>query len=629
VQNRDEFPLAVDVLALLDSAMRMLLEGAGPPDVDLAGERRHLGIALLDQLAELDDVDEVVHGEQSQGSHRVGAVGSVDRLGLEERLGETLFAPTHEMECRHVLVDLERRRLGNGRGVQRDPDGPGGQDTNGHDSDLLEDVEWRDVSSLGEGYNGCSQSGRPFRLPGMPHTELDAYCAAHQQRHVDELIEALRIPSISADPAHAADVRSNAEHFAAEARTVGFQRAELIETAGHPAVYAERLVDPSLPTALIYGHHDVQPVDPLDEWRSAPFEPEVRDGNLYGRGAVDDKGQVWMHLKAVEAVLAVSGELPLNLKLIVEGEEESGSVHFEDIVVSEQDRLRADVLVVSDTAIVAAGTPSLCTGLRGLAGVEVHVQGPSLDLHSGRFGGAVANPVAALAEILASLHDPITRRVTVPGFYDDVRVPSAEERKLFASVPFDVDEFRAEAGGVPATVGEEGWTDRERLWARPTLEFNGIWGGYSGPGGKMIIPASAGAKITCRLVPNQDPDKIANLVRDAILAAAPVGVTVTADAKPGGRPVVTSIDHPAVVAASRAMADVFGVTPALTREGGSIPPVESFARLMGLPAVLVGLGLPDDQIHAPNEKFTLDMYFKGIRVLARLWDELAVALAQR
>jgi acetylornithine deacetylase/succinyl-diaminopimelate desuccinylase-like protein len=460
----------------------------------------------------------------------------------------------------------------------------------------------------------------------MPENDLDAYCAAHQQRHVEELIEFLRIPSISADPAHAADVRRNAEHLAAAARTAGFRHAEIIETAGHPAVYTERMVDPSLPTALIYGHHDVQPVDPLAEWHTSPFEPEVRDGNLYGRGAVDDKGQVWMHLKAVESVLAVRGELPLNLKLIVEGEEESGSVHFEDIVESEQDRLRADILVVSDTSIIAAGVPSLCTGLRGLAGVEVHVQGPALDLHSGRFGGAVANPIAALAEILASLHDPATRRVTVPGFYDDVREPSAEERALFASVPYDVDEFRAEAGAVPSTIGEAGWTDRERLWARPTLEFNGIWGGYSGPGQKTIIPASAGAKITCRLVPNQDPQRIADLVRSAVLAAASAGVTVSADAKAGGRPVVTSIDHPAVQAASRAMESVFGTTPALTREGGSIPPVESFARVMGLQAVLVGLGLPDDQIHAPNEKFTLDMYFKGIRVLGRLWDELAVAL---
>jgi len=460
----------------------------------------------------------------------------------------------------------------------------------------------------------------------MPDPELDAYCLANQQRHVDELIEALRIPSISADPEHAADVRRNAEHFAAAARSAGFQHAEVWETSGHPAVFAERLVDPALPTALIYGHHDVQPVDPLDEWRSPPFEPEVRDGKLYGRGAVDDKGQVWMHLKAVEAVLQAHSELPLNLKLVVEGEEESGSEHFEEIVEREQSRLRADVLVVSDTAMAAATSPTLCTGLRGLAGVEVRVQGPSLDLHSGRFGGAVANPVVALAEILVSLHDPVTRRITIPGFYDDVREPTAAERELFGRVAFDETEFLAEAGGASGLVGEAGWTTRERLWARPTLECNGIWGGYSGPGQKTIIPASAGAKITCRLVPDQDPERIAGLVRDAVLAAAPPGVTVTAEAKAGGRPVVTSIDHPAVRAASRAMADVFGAAPGLTREGGSIPPVESFARIMGLPAVLVGLGLPDDQIHAPNEKFNLDQYFKGIRVLGRLWAELGQEL---
>src|SRR5579859_4127420 len=460
----------------------------------------------------------------------------------------------------------------------------------------------------------------------MPENDLDAYCAANEQRHVDELIEFLRIPSISADPDHAADVRRNAEYLAAAARTVGFSPVELIETAGHPAVYAERLVDPALPTALIYGHHDVQPVDPLDEWRTSPFEPEVRDGNVYGRGAVDDKGQVWMHLKAVESVLAVRGELPLNLKLIVEGEEESGSVHFEEIVESEQQRLRADILVVSDTAIIADGIPSLCTGLRGLAGVEVHVQGPALDLHSGRFGGAVANPVAALAEILASLHDPATRRVTVPGFYDDVREPSAEERELFARVPYDVDEFRAEAGGVPSTVGEAGWTDRERLWARPTLEFNGIWGGYSGPGSKTIIPATAAAKITCRLVADQDPARIADLVARAVTDAAPPGVSVQVDNSAGGRPVVTPINHPAVQAVARAVARVFGTAPLFLREGGSIPPVEIFSRLLGMPAVLAGFGLPDDRIHAPNEKMSLDMCARGIRTLAHAWDEIAAAL---
>ena len=460
----------------------------------------------------------------------------------------------------------------------------------------------------------------------MPENDLDAYCAANQDRFTAELIEALRIPSISADPAYAAEVRRNAEHFRAAALDAGFQRAELLETSGHPAVYAERLVDPSLPTALVYGHHDVQPVDPLDEWISPPFEPEVRGGDLFGRGAVDDKGQVWMHLKAVEAHLQTRGELPLNLKLIVEGEEESGSVHFEELVSLEQERLRADVLVVSDTGVIARGVPSLTTGLRGLAGVEVRVDGPNVDLHSGRFGGAVANPVDALARILAGLHDPDTGRVTVPGFYDDVRELTPEERESLARVPFDEDEFRRQAENVPATVGERGWSVLERIGARPTLEFNGIWGGYSGPGSKTIIPATAGAKITCRLVPDQKPDDIARRVADAVLAAAPPGVTVHAEPKPGGRPVVTPIDDPAVQAAARAVRRVFGKDPLFLREGGSIPPVETFARLMRMPAVLAGFGLPDDRIHAPNEKFSLDMYAGGIRTIAHMWDEIAAAL---
>jgi acetylornithine deacetylase/succinyl-diaminopimelate desuccinylase-like protein len=460
----------------------------------------------------------------------------------------------------------------------------------------------------------------------MPAQDLDEYCRRNEQRFVDELMEALRIPSISADPAHAADVRRNAEHFRDAALAAGFTTATLIETAGHPAVYAERIVDPSLPTALIYGHHDVQPVDPLDEWDSPPFEPQVRDGNIYGRGAVDDKGQVWMQLKGVEAQLQTREELPVNLKLIVEGEEESGSVNFEALLVQEQERLRADVLVVSDTGIIAPDTPSLTTGLRGLAGIEVHVSGPEADLHSGVFGGAVQNPIAALAAILASLHDPATGRVTVPGFYDEVREPTAAERELFTRVPYDEAAFRRQAGGIPETAGEAGWTVLERRWARPTLEFNGIWGGYSGPGSKTIIPASASAKITCRLVPDQRPDDIARKVADAVRAAAPRGVRVEATTKPGGRPVVTPTDHPAVQAASRAFASVFGKEPLITREGGSIPPVEMFSRIMGMPAVMVGTGLPDDRIHSPNEKFMLDMYFKGIRVLAHLWDELAAAL---
>src|SRR5579884_3021492 len=360
----------------------------------------------------------------------------------------------------------------------------------------------------------------------MPEPDLDAYCGSNQERFVAELVDFLRIPSISADPEHAADVRRNAEYLREAALRAGFTQAELVETSGHPAVYAERMVDPALPTALVYGHHDVQPVDPLDEWLSPPFEPQVRDGNLHARGAVDDKGQVWMHLKAVEAHLQTRGELPLNLKLIVEGEEESGSVHFEEIVEAERERLAADVLIVSDTGILAPDLPSLTTGLRGLAAVEVTVRGPSLDLHSGVFGGAVMNPIAALVAMLAGLHDPVTGRVTVAGFYDDVRPLSDSERAELSKVPYDENLFLEQAGGIPATAGEDGWSVLERRWARPTLEFNGVWGGYSGPGSKTIIPASASAKITCRLVPDQLPEDVARKVAAALREAAPRGVRV-------------------------------------------------------------------------------------------------------
>ncbi|MGH7723268.1 MAG: dipeptidase [Candidatus Dormibacteria bacterium] len=456
----------------------------------------------------------------------------------------------------------------------------------------------------------------------MPH-DLDEYCAANQQRFVDELIELLRIPSISAQPEHAADVRGNAEHLAGAARRAGFATVEVVETGGHPAVYAERMVDPSLPTVLVYGHHDVQPVDPLDEWISPPFEPQVREGRLHARGAVDDKGQVYMHLKSVEAHLRTRGELPVNLRLLVEGEEEIGSVNFEQLVDRMRERLVADVAVISDTGIFARGVPSLTVGLRGLAGVEVEVRGPSLDLHSGVFGGAVQNPVEALAQMLASLKDPATGRVTIPGFYDEVVDPTDEERGAYRSLPFDEAEFRATAGGIPETMGEEGWTVLERRWVRPTLEINGIWGGYQGPGAKTIIPAHAGAKISCRLVPDQRPDVIAGLVAAALRAATPPGVSCEVAVRPGGNPVITPADHPAVRAASRAMGAVFGKEPVIIREGGSIPPVEVFQRVLGTQSVLVGVGLPDDRIHAPNEKFDLDHYAMGIRVLARLWDEIA------
>jgi acetylornithine deacetylase/succinyl-diaminopimelate desuccinylase-like protein len=459
--------------------------------------------------------------------------------------------------------------------------------------------------------------------------DLDDYCSANRQRFLDELVEFCRIPSVSADPAHAADVRRSAEHLAVAARDAGFPTVQLIETAGHPAVYAERIVDPALPTALIYGHHDVQPADPLEQWTSPPFEPRIENGQLRCRGASDDKGMVWMHLKAIEAHLRVRGDLPLNVKLIVEGEEEIGSAHFEELVQAESERLAADICVVSDTAMHGRDQPSICVGLRGLVDLEVEVGGPSLDLHSGHFGGSVLNPVEALARMLASLRDGETGRVTVPGFYDDVHDLSPEERAQIAALPFDEAVYRDEAGGVPATFGEAGYSSLERTTVRPTLEINGIWGGYQGPGPKTIVPARAGAKITCRLVPHQRPDDIAAKVRAALAAATPEAVTAVVTVGSGNKPMVTSVDHPAVRAAARAMREVFGAEPHFTRMGGSIGSVEIFDRLLDLPSVLIGFGLPDDRIHAPNEKWDLDQFDGGLRTVTRLWDDLGRSLRRR
>jgi acetylornithine deacetylase/succinyl-diaminopimelate desuccinylase-like protein len=459
-----------------------------------------------------------------------------------------------------------------------------------------------------------------------PGDDLDAYCAGNERRFLDELIQALRIPSISADPAHAGDVRRNAENFARLAREAGFTHAELLETGGHPAVYAERMVDDTRPTVLVYGHHDVQPPDPLEEWTSPPFEPQVRDGNLYARGAVDDKGQVFMHLKAVEAHLKTRGDLPVNIKLLIEGEEEIGSTGFDALVEREKARLECDVAVISDTGFVAAGVPSMTTSLRGLAGAEVVLHGPDLDLHSGTFGGAVVNPAEALARLIAGLKDVQTGRVLVEGFYDDVRELTGAEREEIARIPVSDDQLKREAGNVSALAGEAGYSNAERRGVRPTLEINGLWGGYQGPGSKTIIPSHAGAKITCRLVPDQNPGDIAAKLEAAIRATLPAGIEAQISAFAGGRPVVTSTDHPAVQAAAAALERVFGKAPVFTRDGGSIPPVEVFQTVLGVPAVLVGVGLPDDQIHAPNEKFNIDQFQKGIRMLAHLWDNLAEAL---
>ena len=450
---------------------------------------------------------------------------------------------------------------------------------------------------------------------------LEDYCQANRQRQLDWLIEYVRIPSISSSPEHKHEVRRCGEWTVREMERIGLRNGQLLETGGHPAAYAEWLEAPGAPTVVVYGHYDVQPVDPLELWESRPFEPAIRDGELYGRGTVDDKGQVLMHWAAIEALLQTEGRLPVNLKFLVEGEEEIGSPNLDGFIESHLDLLKADVAVISDTAMYGRGMPSLCYGLRGLAYFQIDVQGPNSDLHSGSFGGAVANPCNALADMLARLKDE-HGRVLIPGFYDDVRPLPAEERTELAKLPFDAAAYRTEIG-VDALTGEEGYSPLERLWARPTLDVNGMWGGYQGPGAKTIIPAEAHAKVSCRLVPDQDPAKIAQLFERYLRDIAPRGVRVSVQNLHGGRPSITPIDHPATLAAKRALQRAFRKDVVFMREGGSIPVVATFDALLHVPTVLLGVGLPDEHAHAPNERLNLDNFYRGILAAAYLWQELA------
>ncbi|HZU06083.1 MAG TPA: dipeptidase [Chloroflexota bacterium] len=451
--------------------------------------------------------------------------------------------------------------------------------------------------------------------------DILAYLDAQRERFLQDLIACLRIPSISSATAHREDVRRCAEHVAAHLRRIGLPRVEVLPTGGHPVVYGEWCAAPGAPTALVYGHYDVQPVDPLPLWQTPPFEPVVRDGLLFARGAVDDKGQVYMHFAVVEAYLATRGRLPLNLKFLIEGEEEIGSPHLDAFVAAHRDLLAADVGVISDTPMYDADHPSLCYGLRGLAYLQVEVEGPASDLHSGTWGGIVANPALALAQILAQLKDA-NGRVTVPGFYDAVRPLTEEERAAFAALPFDPGRVATELG-VPCLVGEAEYTPLERLWARPTLDVHGLWGGFSGEGAKTVIPARAGAKLSCRLVPDQDPAEITRLLAAHIERLAPPGVRVRVEALHGGRPVLTPLHHPALRAAGRAVERGFGKPPVFIREGGSIPFVATLVEELKLPCVLLGVGLPDERTHAPNEHFHLENFYRGMRAVAYLWEELA------
>lgn len=449
---------------------------------------------------------------------------------------------------------------------------------------------------------------------------VHAYVSSERSRFLDELKAFLRIPSVSTESRYAADVRRCAEMVADDLRRMGMQNVAVLETDGHPAVYAEWLGAPGQPTALVYGHYDVQPVDPEHLWTSPPFEPTERDGYLYARGSSDDKGQIHIHLKTVEAYLKAAGRLPINLKFIIEGEEEVGSAHLPALIRAERDRLRADFVVVSDGAMFDRGVPAICYGLRGLGYWQIDLVGANADLHSGVYGGAVANPIEVLAHMLATLKDD-RGRIQVPGFYDDVREISAAERAQIARLPFDEEKFKRELG-VEELFGEEGCSTLERRWVRPTLEINGIWGGFTGEGSKTVLPSRASAKLSSRLVPDQDPDRIGDLVEAHLRRVCPRTVQMTFTRLAGAKPSLTPLDHPAVKAAARALEKAFGQQPVYEREGGTIPVVATFADELGAPTVLLGFGLNDDHLHAPNERFLIENYFAGIRTCVHLWDEL-------
>jgi acetylornithine deacetylase/succinyl-diaminopimelate desuccinylase-like protein len=446
---------------------------------------------------------------------------------------------------------------------------------------------------------------------------------ANRDRYVEELKEYLAIPSISALPDHQQDVRRCAEWTADHLRRIGLQNVRLEETPGNPVVYAEWLGADGAPTILFYGHYDVQPVDPLELWESPPFEATIRDGEIYARGAVDDKGQIFMHFKAIEAYLSQNGRLPVNMKIVLEGEEEVGSAHLDNFVKANKDLLAADVVVISDSPMFDRGVPSICYGLRGLVYCQLDLRGTKTDLHSGSFGGAVANPIMVLAQVLAQMKDR-GGRIKIPGFYDDVRELAAEEREQWRRLPFNERQYAREIG-APKLFGESGYSTLERVWARPTFEVNGIQGGFTGDGAKTVIPALAMAKVSMRLVPDQDPDRIADLFEQFVKKITPKTVEVKVTRMQGGKPWMAEFDNRFVQAAGRAIEKGFGKAPVFNREGGSIPVVATFQEILGLPSVLFGVGLPDENAHAPNEKLDLGNFHGGIIASAYLYDEVAAA----
>ena len=446
----------------------------------------------------------------------------------------------------------------------------------------------------------------------MTQKMIGEYIDTHRERFLNELLDLLRIPSISARTEHQQDMLSCAEAVKKSLLEAGADKAEVISTAGHPIVYGEKIIDPSLPTVLVYGHYDVQPADPLELWHSGPFDPVIKDGKIFARGACDDKGQFYMHVKALE-IMVKTNSLKTNIKFCIEGEEEIGSPNLAKFVINNRDLLSADVVLISDTAMISMDTPSIDTGVRGLSYIEVEVTGPNRDLHSGVYGGAVANPATILAKMITSCHDE-NNRITIPGFYDDVLEASTAERTLLGKAPFDLEAFKEDLG-IHEVHGEAGYTTNERTGIRPTLEVNGIWGGYTGEGSKTVLPSKATAKISARLVPNQSSQKITGLLLEHFKKIAPPSVSVKVMEHHGGEPYLTPIDSKAYQAAAKAIETTFGKSPVPVRGGGSIPICSLFEKELGIKIVFMGFGLDSDNLHSPNEKYDIFNFYKGIETI--------------
>jgi acetylornithine deacetylase/succinyl-diaminopimelate desuccinylase-like protein len=445
---------------------------------------------------------------------------------------------------------------------------------------------------------------------------IHQYIQTHQDRFLSELFELLRIPSVSADSRHKGDVRKAAEYVVQKLKDAGADKVELCETKGHPIVFGEKIINPSLPTVLVYGHYDVQPADPLNLWDSPAFEPIVKDGKIYARGSCDDKGQFYMHIKAFE-IMSKLNKLSCNIKFMIEGEEEVGSDNLGTFVKENKSKLKADVILISDTSLISLDTPSITVGLRGLSYLEVEVTGPNRDLHSGVYGGAVANPINILSKMITSLQNE-DGRITIPGFYDKVAELTEAQRADLNKAPFNLDEYKKELG-IEDIKGEKGYTTLERTGTRPTLDVNGIWGGYTGEGAKTVLPSKASAKISMRLVPNQDSEEIMKMFTNHFLSIAPKSVKVKVTPHHGGQPAVTPTDSKAFKAASSAFEEVWGKTPIPTRDGGSIPIVSLFKKELGLDTVLMGFGLDSDAIHSPNEHYGIKNFLIGIETIVSFY----------